>query len=160
MRDRKGFDHYPQHQQAGARIAEHVLQSLKVSNAFQKDVCTLVLYHDDPTFAETAKLLMYRVGPERFEDLISLRRADLSAHALPKVRKELDALPGALERYRRALAEHECVSLKDLAVNGDDMMALGYQGPEIRETLERLLMMVLKDEIPNEREPLMKLAQR
>ena len=159
-RDRKGFDHYPQHQQAGAHIAERILQSLKVSNAFLKDVCTLVLYHDEPTFADTAKLLMYRVGPERFEQLISLRRADLSAHALHKVQKELDALPAALERYHQALDNHECISLKDLAVNGDDMIALGYQGAEIKEVLEQLLIIVLKDEIPNERETLLNHAKR
>ncbi len=157
MRDRKGYDHYPQHQAVGAKMAERILQSLKVSNAFLKDVCTLVLYHDEKLDAQTAKLLMYRVGPERFEALVSLRRADLLAHA-PRVMKELDALEGATARYHEALDKQECVSLRTLAVNGDDMMALGYQGPEIREALERLLLCVLRDEIRNEREPLMQKA--
>ena len=160
IRDRKGHDHYPQHQQVGAGIAERILQSLKVSNAFMKDVCTLVLYHDDVVVADTARLLMYHVGPERFEALVSLRRADLLAHDLERVQKSIDALEGATARYRQALENHECVSLKDLAVNGDDMLALGYQGPEIREILERLLIMVLKDEIPNEREVLIQKAAR
>ena len=160
IRDRKGYDHYPQHQQVGAGIAERILQSLKVSNAFMKDVCTLVLYHDDVVVADTARLLMYHVGPERFEALVSLRRADLLAHDLERVQKSIDALEGATARYRQALENHECVSLKDLAVNGDDMLALGYQGPEIREILERLLIMVLKDEIPNEREVLIQKAAR
>ena len=155
VRDRKGFDHYPQHQPVGAKLAESILLNLKVSNVFLRDVCTLVQYHDEPVKADTARVLMYRVGPERFEQLISLRRADLLGHALPKVQKELDALPGAMERYRLAIENHECVSLKDLAVNGDDMMALGLRGPEIRETMERLLMMVLRDEIANEREILL-----
>ena len=157
MRDRKGYDHYPQHQAVGAKMAERILQSLKVSNAFLKDVCTLVLYHDEKLDAQTAKLLMYRVGPERFEALVSLRRADLLAHA-PRVMKELDALEGATARYHEALDKQECVSLRTLAVNGDDMMTLGYQGPEIREALERLLLCVLRDEIRNEREPLMQKA--
>ena len=160
IRDRKGYDHYPQHQQVGAGIAERILQSLKVSNAFMKDVCTLVLYHDDVVVADTARLLMYHVGQERFEALVSLRRADLLAHDLERVQKSIDALEGATARYRQALENHECVSLKDLAVNGDDMLALGYQGPEIREILERLLIMVLKDEIPNEREVLIQKAAR
>ena len=155
VRDRKGFDHYPQHQPVGAKLAESILLNLKVSNVFLRDVCTLVQYHDEPVKADTARVLMYRVGPERFEQLISLRRADLLGHALPKVQKELDALPGAMERYRLAIENHECVSLKDLAVNGDDMKALGLRGPEIRETMERLLMMVLRDEIANEREILL-----
>ncbi len=157
MRDRKGYDHYPQHQAVGAKVAERILQSLKVSNAFLKDVCTLVLYHDEKLDAQTAKLLMYRVGPERFEALVSLRRADLLAHA-PRVMKELDALEGATARYHEALDKQECVSLRTLAVNGDDMRSLGYQGPEIREALEQLLLCVLRDEIRNEREPLMQKA--
>ena len=160
IRDRKGYDHYPQHQHAGARLADRILQSLKVSNAFLRDVCTLVMHHDDEVNAGTARLLMYHVGPERFEQLVSLRRADLLGHYLPKVQKELDALPAAMDRYRQAVEEHECVSLKELAVNGDDMMNIGLQGPGIRETLERLLMMVLTDELPNDRDTLLDKARQ
>ena len=160
MRDRKGYDHYPKHQTAGAKLAESILLSLKVSNAFLKDVCTLILYHDDAMNAHTARLLMYRADPERFEMLMSLRRADLMGHDLSRVQKELDALPGAMERYRQAIGNHECVSLKDLVVNGDDMKALGFQGAEIRKNLERLLIMVLEDKTPNDREALIKLAAR
>ncbi len=158
MRDRKGYDHYAQHQAAGAKLAEHILTSLKVSNAFLKDVCTLILYHDETMNADTARLLMYRVSSERFEMLMSLRRADLLGHRISKVQKQLDDLPGAMERYRQAMENHECVSLKDLAVDGEDMKALGLQGAEIRETLEKLLIMVLEDKAPNDRETLIKLA--
>ncbi len=154
MRDRKGFDHYPQHQQAGAKLAGEILTSLKASNAFVKDVTTLVLWHDEKLNAQTAKLLMYRVGPERFEALVSLRRADIMAHA-PRVFKDADALPGALARGQQALRDHECLSLKDLAVNGDDLLRLGLRGPAIRDTLEDLLLRVLKDEARNDRDELL-----
>ena len=157
MRDRKGYDHYPQHQQVGARLAERILQSLRASNAFIRDACALIAHHDVPLNADTARTLLYYVGPERFDALVSLRRADLQAHA-PKVFKELEALDGAVARYHQALDNHECVDLGGLAVNGDDMLALGLKGPAIRETLERLLLMVLRDQAQNDRETLLALA--
>ena len=153
-RDRKGFDHYPQHQAAGARLAERILKSLKSSTAFQRDVCTLVTWHDEKLNADTTRYLMSRVGPERFEALVSLRRADIMAHA-PKVFKEADALEGALARYHLAMERNECVSLKGLAVNGDDLTALGLEGPAIRDTLERLLLMVVRDEAENDKDSLL-----
>ena len=159
VRDRKGFDHYPQHQAAGAKLAGRILLSLKASNAFQKDACILVQYHDDRLAADTAQYLISRVGPERFESLVSLRRADIMAHA-PKVFKEADALTGALERYHEILDRDECVSLKQLAVRGDDLVALGFRNAAIGDELERLLLAVVRGEAPNDRETLLELASQ
>ena len=58
------------------------------------------------------------------------------------------------------LAEESCLGLKDLAVNGRDLMALGYVGPEIGRMLQRLLERVLDEQIPNDRAALLAAAER
>ena len=51
-------------------------------------------------------------------------------------------------------AENACLQIRDLALNGHDLMALGYTGPAIGQTLHALLEAVLNEEIPNEKEAL------
>ena len=61
----------------------------------------------------------------------------------------------------RILDESQCFSLKDLAVNGDDMIALGIErGPEIGEMLKALLDMVIEEKAANERSVLLEEAGR
>ena len=55
-------------------------------------------------------------------------------------------------------AEDACLSLKDLAVNGNDLMALGFQGREIGSCLNALLEQVLEERLPNEKRALLDYA--
>ena len=57
---------------------------------------------------------------------------------------------------RELLARQEAFSLKDLAVKGSDLLALGIpKGPEIGRILNELLESVLSGELPNQREALL-----
>ena len=157
-RDRKGFDHFPGHPQAGVRIAERVLRSLKASTSFIRDVMTLVRYHDEPLNGDTARLRLCQVEPELFDSLAALRRADILAHA-ERVLKDVKAVDAALQRRDRLISEGACISMRQLAVNGRDMEALGLTGPRIGETLEALLLSVVREETPNDREALLSAAR-
>ena len=53
------------------------------------------------------------------------------------------------------LSEDACLTVKDLAVKGNDLMALGLTGPDIGKTLNRLLDLVLDEQLPNEKEALL-----
>ena len=65
-----------------------------------------------------------------------------------------------LLRARELLAQPPCFTVKDLAVNGSDLLALGFpRGPEIGKTLNALLEAVLSGELPNEREKLLEAAK-
>lgn len=57
------------------------------------------------------------------------------------------------------LQEESCFTLKNLAVNGHDMMTLGFQGPTIGRVLQECLDAVLDEQIPNEHEALMAFAK-
>ena len=54
------------------------------------------------------------------------------------------------------MAENACFSLKQLAVNGNDLTALGLRGPAVGRALETLLSKVVDGELPNQRAALLK----
>ena len=58
------------------------------------------------------------------------------------------------------LREKACFSLRDLAVNGRDMLALGLQGPQVGAALDACLRAVMDGVAPNEQAALLALAQR
>ena len=57
---------------------------------------------------------------------------------------------------RQLQAENACLKVKDLAVSGNDLMALGISaGPMLGKCLNHLLELVLDEQLPNEKEPLL-----
>ena len=56
-------------------------------------------------------------------------------------------------------AEDACLTVKDLAVNGNDLLSLGYQGKAVGEMLNALLEQVLDEALPNERDALLEYAK-
>ena len=62
------------------------------------------------------------------------------------------------ETVREILARDDCRRLNQLAVNGADLGALGMRGAGIGETLRRLLELVRRDELQNDRDALLKAA--
>lgn len=158
QRDSRGFDHFPMHQALGAQIGENILRSLKLPSRLIEDVKLLILHHDDDISVKTTRQMLCFVGPRLFDDLLALKRADLMAHA-PFVAARAEALGQVALEKKRVLDEGLCYHLKNLAVGGGEMAALGFRGREIGAELEKLLGMVLDDALPNERAALQKQAE-
>ena len=74
--------------------------------------------------------------------------------------EELDVFPEIRAALAEIRAENACLTVKDLAVNGNDLLALGYQGKAIGETLNALLEGVLDETLPNERQALLDRAKQ
>ena len=91
----------------------------------------------------------------------SVKRADNMGQAPEKVQDRLVELDEIKAKAEQILAERQCLTLKDLAVDGRDVIAAGIEpGPEVGRVLEELLERVLSGEVPNEREVLLKLSGR
>ena len=58
------------------------------------------------------------------------------------------------------MAEKSCLKLRDLEVNGHDLMALGLSGSAIGDCLNSLLAQVLDEKIPNEKAALLAAVRR
>ncbi len=105
------------------------------------------------------KRLLNRLGTEDFFRLLDVKRGDALAHA-PEYRGRLQACDRMEVLARELLARQACFSLKDLAVNGRDLLELGCpRGPAVGRLLNTLLEAVLNGEAENRRETLLALAR-
>ena len=100
--------------------------------------------------------MMYRLGPDLMELLWELQLADVLAQHPAKLQGKLEMLAKSKQLHQRILEQGDCVSLKQLAVNGKDLIELGIQpGKQIGEVLERLLEQVLDNPVLNEKSVLL-----
>ena len=84
--------------------------------------------------------------------LLQLQQADFHAKGVCGTSPDFAAIDAMMQEI---LAENACLQIRDLAVNGHDLMALGYTGPAIGKTLQYLLEQVLEDRLPNEKAALL-----
>lgn len=163
VRDSAGAGHFKGHQEMGARMAREILERLHYDRRTIELAAQLVLLHHEPIPAEEVPLkrLLSRIGAEHLQMLAEVRIADTSAKDPKQAAPRLEAL----RRGRSALADlihqNPACTIGSLAVNGEDLMALGCpQGKRIGEILARLLELVITDESRNTREWLLEEARR
>ena len=157
--DERGVDHFYGHAQKGAEMAGSILRRLKFDNDTRKRVARLVQVHDDLQIAaaqRSVRRAVYRIGADLFPDYLKVRRADIMAQN-PDVRQEkLNELARIEEMYQKILEAQQCLSLKDLAVTGRDLIEAGMQpGPELGRTLNQLLVLVIEHPEYNTKESLL-----
>ena len=157
--DEQGVDHFYGHPAVSARLADEMLQGMKFDSKTRERVVLLVKRHDVPLppTGPAIRRWLSRLGPEAFFQLLEVKRADNMGQNLEKVRGRLAELGEIRAQAERILAEKQCLTLKDLAVNGRDVIAAGIEpGPEVGQVLEGLLKRILDGEIQNQRNALLK----
>ncbi|HEX3037570.1 MAG TPA: HD domain-containing protein [Oscillospiraceae bacterium] len=159
--DDKGIGHFYGHPQRGSEIATAVLKRLRLDNATIKQITTLVKYHD-MSLTSTAKWIkkcLNKLGEPTFRQLLLVQAADTKAHA-PQAFDYLQDLDNMGSILNDVIEQGQCFSLKDLAVNGSDLIKIGItEGTQIGTVLKQLLAAVLKETCPNEKNALLKLAE-
>lgn len=151
-----GEGHFYGHASKSAEMAENILRRLKYDNVTITDVCQLVKYHDHQieNSDKIIKRMLRRLGEKGFFDILDLKRADNLGQS-EEFRYRQDILQELENSARRILDEKACFSIKDMAINGSDLIKLGMvQGPEIGEVLEMLLDRMISGEIKNDRQEL------
>lgn len=146
--DENGRDHFKGHAIASEQIAKTVMKRLKFDNDTIRKVTKLVAYHDyrmEPTGANVRRA-MHEIGVELFPYYLAVRLADTKAQSSYERRGKLENIIQIRELYRNALRNKECVTLKDLAVTGTDLINLGIApGKELGTLLNEMLDMVIED---------------
>ena len=152
--DENGRDHFKGHAIASEQIAKTVMKRLKFDNDTIRKVTKLVAYHDyrmEPTGANVRRA-MQEIGVELFPYYLAVRLADTKAQSSYERRGKLENIIQIRELYRNALRNKECVTLKDLAVTGTDLINLGIApGKELGTLLNELLDMVIEDPAWNQK---------
>ena len=155
-RDATGRGHFYGHARDSAAMADDILRRLKAPTTLREEAVALIGRH------------MTRLQPDR-----KLLRRQVSKFGFPMVEAELalqeadmgskgtgeDNGSAVFAEVRQILedlkAEDACLNLKDLKINGNDLMALGFQGREIGICLNHLLEQVLEEQLPNDKETLL-----
>lgn len=158
--DPDGTTHNKRHPFEGEKITRKVMRRLKFDNDTTDKVTKLVLYHDydiAPTEAGVRRAVN-RIGEDIFPMIFTVRRADIAAQS-DYMRAEKLAKVDRIEKlYQEILAHRDAVTVKDLAISGNDLIAEGMPpGRQIGETLSALLERVLDDPSLNTKEILLKL---
>ena len=155
--DEKGVGHFYSHASISARKADEALLRLRCDNATREKVVKLVKIHDSPIEPDikTVRKKLQKYGEDIFFDLIKLQRAD-NMGLSPDYLFRQETYNRLEEIARQIIEENQCFSLKDLAVNGTDMIELGLKGKDIGNALDELLKAVMEEKCQNDRESLIK----
>lgn len=159
--DKKGIGHFYGHASISETMANSMMRRLKYSNFLRETVCRLVAWHDWP-FPPTAKGVrraLRKFGETNLRKLLAVKRADnLAKH--PDFRSILKQIDEAEQVLDDLLQREACFSLHQLAVNGHDVMEVGFHGPDIGQELQILLNRVMEESLPNKRECLLESAEK
>lgn len=163
--DEKGVNHFYGHASVGAQMAEKILKRLRFDNDTISQVSKVVRYHDygnewDPDM-RMVRRAVNKIGQDVFPLLFPIKRADILAQSGYLQAEKLERLEKWHMLYQEVLKQRQCVSLKDLAVTGSDLIALGMKpGRKLGEALQGLLELVMEDPELNQKEKLLQEAEK
>ena len=152
-----GLGHFYGHAQESQRMAEEILTRFGIAESMRARIGELIRYHDFPIPPERKRLnrLVLKHGEETVRQLIALHIADTMGQS--------QLCQGRVEEYcavesllNALLQEEPPFSIRDLAVNGRDLMALGFQGKAIGEALRRCFDAVTGGVLPNDKDTLLR----
>lgn len=151
--DDDNIGHFYRHHMKGMELAEKILKRLKYDNKTIETVKQLVKEHmlkyEIPT-ERGIKRLINRVGNENINRLFDLQKADIMGSKPPHDFSNIDNAKLISEKI---LNEKQPLTVKDLDINGYDLMRLGVtQGKEIGFVLDALLDIVLDDPCLNKKD--------
>lgn len=155
--DDRGVGHFYDHAFVSKNLTENIMRRLRFDNSTIDCVLELIVNHDlEPQPTEKfARKLLRNMNYEQALRLIEVQRCDKKAQTInddsTKTLRNLDMLK---QNLKTVIEKDECISLKNLAVNGWDLMALGLSGKEIGDALNKLLDMVIDEKVINVKEDL------
>lgn len=158
--DEEGRGHFYGHHRASARIAGEIMTRLRFDKRSREEILTLVDRHDVQLelLPTVVRRCLARYGETTLRHLLDVKRADARAQA-PRCLCRLEDLDRWEALLDETLAADACFSLKDLALKGGDLAALGLRGPQIGQGLHTLLELVIEDTLQNDRDTLLTYAK-
>lgn len=152
------------HEVLGATMVETIMARLRFSTDETQYVSNLVRHHmfqyDDKMKDGTIRRFVNAVGMTNIPDLIQLKWADRVGKG-PQHHSTFNPNTYLKQRIDRLVAESNVFGLKDMAVNGTDLMTTLQltPGPIIGQLLNQLLEKVLDDSSLNTKEKLLEEAR-
>ena len=151
------------HEEVSANLCNKILNRMRYSNTLINNVCHLIKEHmfhytEDWTDAAVRRFIA-RVGESGLESLYRLRRAD--AYAFSAKEADSRSLMLLAKRVNKVLESGRAFTVKDIAVSGNDLTAIGVKPGKIMGIiLNELLETVLDDPQQNTKEKLLEIAEK
>jgi len=155
--DEGGTGHFYGHAARSEEMARLIMCRLRFDNETAGRVVSLVKYHDLQIELTTkaVKRVLNRLGEETFRDLILVKRADNLAQS-PEFADRQQYYEQLEELLERIISENQCFSIRDMAIDGNDLIAMGItDGRTIGQTLKAALEDIIDGRIANEKEALL-----
>jgi len=152
--DINNVGHFYGHAERSAAIANDILLRLRSDTKSRKSIVTLVKHHEvdlTPT-QRCVNRMLNKLGEETFRELIAVKKADILAQSHIYLTERLNNLLEIEDMVTKTVNSSHCFTLKDLKINGVDIMSLGVtQGEIVGETLRYLLTSVIEEKLENEK---------
>lgn len=161
--DAQGVDHFNGHPEQGAEMAKGILQRLKFDNDTIQRVTKLIRWHDycisQVPSKPTLRKALNKMNPDIFPDYIAIRRADQQGQSDYHRKEKQEILQKTNSLYEQIMEEHNCLTMKELQMNGKHLQELGIQpGKEMGIILHDLLEKVLETPELNTTEQLQRIV--
>lgn len=160
--DEDGVGHFYGHASEGAEMSKEIMKRMRMDNDTIASVSELIASHDMATSSslKTIRRMISKLGEEQTRRLIAVMRADkLAQSENADTLKNLEVLDIMESNIDVVKANNECFTLKNLAINGHDLIGLGVKdGKLIGRTLNYLLDVVLAEPEKNVKDILIELA--
>ncbi len=160
--DEKGIDHFYGHPKKSVIMADEILCRLRFDNKSRETILRLIENHDVDLIPDKKSIrkVLNKVGDDIFPMLVKVQEADTKAQNPDMLNERIEKLVRVKELYMEIKASNNCIQVKDLAIDGKDLMDLGIrQGKEIGSTLSKLLDIVLENPELNTRDVLLETAK-
>jgi len=165
--DENSIGHFYGHGKVGADIADKIMRRLKFDNTTRYSVVELIVYHDSilpvtNKYVSTKyiKRWLNRIGEIQLRRLVEVKHADIKGQNQKYTKERLLSLDKLITTIEEVINTEQCFNLKDLKVNGRDLIQIGYRpGKQLGMILNGLLDYVITEECENQKEELLRLAK-
>lgn len=151
--DNNGIGHFKGHAKLSAKMARDILCRLKTDKFTRERVCLLIEHHNDDIEDNPKQLsrLLRLMEKEALFELLALRDADNSAKAENET-KNFELTAKIRKTINRLIKEQACIDIKQLDIDGGELIALGVpKGEQIGKMLEELLDAVTDGKLENKK---------
>lgn len=153
-----GIRHFKGHGKVSAEITDSIMKRLRFDNETRNNVVELVYYHD-ATFEvgnKYVKRWLNKIGEKQFRRLLEIRKADIKGQKPDYEESRIEKVNNIENILVEILSEKSCFSLKDLAVNGNDVKEVMKlkESKDIGYWLNEILKRVIDGELENNRDDL------
>lgn len=140
----KGFGRFFGHAQVSVEITDAIMRRLKYPNKLRERVLNIIEDHDENLSTKPFKIkkAIFEKGVDRFFDMTEFKKADDSAKNPSKLSSysNYEKIEGIAKEY---LSGSPVITHKDLAISPKDIIELGFKGPEIKQALNNVCLLVI-----------------